>query len=151
MAAGTCSFFACQNKVLLCSASRTDGRFNIPGIRVGGPYGITVSYIGYKTERQADIYLNLGADINISFVMIERAIELPSVIVTVAEKNAILTASHVGTVTNVSTAEIERLPTIQRTIDDFPPLTPSFRYSFSNTKLNMEIGRPKGPDASPKI
>ncbi|MFQ5641282.1 MAG: TonB-dependent receptor domain-containing protein, partial [bacterium] len=121
------------------AASRSNGRFNIPGVRVGGPYTVTVSYIGYQTEKQEDIFLSLGADIKIGFVMLEQAIELPTVIVTVAERNAILTASNVGTATNVTTAQIERLPTMQRTIDDFTRLTPQVNgqsVAGKNSKFN---------------
>ena len=120
------------------AASRTDGRFNIPGVRVGGPYTVTASYLGYQTEKQEGIFLSLGADFEIRFVMLEQAIQFPE-IVTVAERNAILTASHVGTATNVSTAEIERLPTIQRTIDDFTRLTPQVNgqsVAGKNSKFN---------------
>jgi hypothetical protein len=105
------------------AASRVDGRFNIPNIRVGGPYTVTASFIGYRTDKQEDIYLTLGQDLKITFVLTEEAVELGE-IVTVAERDAILTASNVGTATNITTAQIERLPTITRSISDFTRLTP---------------------------
>lgn len=105
------------------AASRSDGRFNIPGVRVGGPYTVTVSYIGYKTDKQENVFLSLGQDLRINFIMTEEAVELGE-IVTVAERDAVLSASRTGTITNVSTAAIERLPTITRTIQDFTRLSP---------------------------
>jgi hypothetical protein len=105
------------------AASRSDGRFNIPGLRVGGPYTVTAAYIGYKTQKQENVYLALGQDLKIAFVLPEEAIELGEV-VAVAERDAILSASRSGTITNVSTAAIERLPTITRTIQDFTRLSP---------------------------
>jgi len=109
---------------VLGAASRSDGRFNIPGVKVGGPYTITVSYIGYKTAKQEDIYLALGQDLRANFTLVEEAVELAE-IVTVAERDAILTASNTGTATHVTTSQIERLPTIQRSISDFTRLTPT--------------------------
>ena len=70
------------------AASRSDGRFNIPGVKVGGPYTITASYIGYRTSKQENIQLAIGQDFRVNFTMVEEAVEL-SEIVTVAEKDAI--------------------------------------------------------------
>ena len=40
--------------------TNVDGRFNIQGMRNGGPYTVTISYIGYETKTYKDIYLQLG-------------------------------------------------------------------------------------------
>ena len=34
------------------SVTRADGRFTIPGMRVGGPYKVSVSRVGYRQEVQ---------------------------------------------------------------------------------------------------
>ena len=36
------------------------GRYTIQGMRVGGPYTITISYIGFKDEVKKNISLTLG-------------------------------------------------------------------------------------------
>ena len=33
------------------TTTRKDGRYNVPNVRVGGPYTISVSYIGYKDQK----------------------------------------------------------------------------------------------------
>ena len=33
------------------TTTRKDGRYNLPGLRIGGPYTITVSYVGFKQEK----------------------------------------------------------------------------------------------------
>ena len=108
--------------------SRGDGRFNIPGMRVGGPYEVTASYIGYKTQKQENVYLTLGQDLKIDFVLPEEAIELGEVS-TVAERDPILSASRTGAATSVSREAIASLPTISRRIEDFARLTPQFNPS----------------------
>jgi len=105
------------------AASRTDGRFNIPGMRVGGPYTVTASIIGYKAQKQENVYLTLGQDLKIAFVLSEEAVEIGEVQV-VAERDAILSASRTGAATSVSRDAIASLPTISRTIGDFTRLTP---------------------------
>ncbi|MGH7450059.1 MAG: carboxypeptidase regulatory-like domain-containing protein, partial [bacterium] len=124
------------------AASRTDGRFNIPGIRVGGPYTVTVSYIGYKTQKQENVYLTLGQDLKINFVLPEEAVEIGEVQV-VAERGAILSASRTGAATSISREAIATLPTISRRIEDIARLTPQynpagFGFSFAgqDNRLN---------------
>lgn len=45
--------------------TRADGRFSIPAMRVGGPYTVTVAYVGtggtaFAPETRADIAVTLG-------------------------------------------------------------------------------------------
>src|SRR6478609_7110876 len=42
------------------TATNVDGRFNIPNMRIGGPYTVTVTYIGYQPLTINEIYLRLG-------------------------------------------------------------------------------------------
>ena len=35
--------------------TRNDGRFSMPGLRVGGPYRLTVSHIGFETEERGNV------------------------------------------------------------------------------------------------
>src|SRR5476649_277279 len=42
--------------------TRTDGRFNLPNLRVGGPYTFKVTFIGYKDFIQENINLSIGQD-----------------------------------------------------------------------------------------
>lgn len=105
------------------AATRNDGRFNIPGMRVGGPYSVTVTFIGYKTDKQENVYLTLGQDLRIIFTLTEQALELGEV-VTVAERDAILSADRTGAATSVGIQTLQSLPTISRRINDFTRLTP---------------------------
>lgn len=42
------------------SATNIDGRFNLVNLRVGGPYTVSVSYVGYKEQSFNNVYLTLG-------------------------------------------------------------------------------------------
>src|ERR1700729_1541702 len=63
------------------TTTRKDGRFNLPGLRVGGPYTLTVSYVGFKEEKQENINLTLGQDFASDFSMISDAKELAATVV----------------------------------------------------------------------
>jgi hypothetical protein len=40
--------------------TKKDGNFTIPNTRIGGPYQITVEYVGYTPQTLNDVSLNLG-------------------------------------------------------------------------------------------
>src|SRR6202012_4409558 len=46
------------------------GRFNLANLRVGGPYTITVSYAGMKTQTKTDITVSLGTPTVADFIMV---------------------------------------------------------------------------------
>lgn len=110
------------------AASRADGRFNIPGMRVGGPYTVTATYVGYKTQQRENVFLTLGQDLRVSFVLVEEAIQLGET-VTEAERDPIMSASRTGAATSVSSEAIHSLPTITGRIEDLARLTPQYNPS----------------------
>lgn len=113
--------------------SRTDGRYNIPGMRIGGPYTVTARFVGHKTQKIENVYLTLGQDLKIDFILPQEAIDFGE-IVTTAERGAIMSASRTGAATSVSKEAIQALPTITGRIEDFTRLTPQYNpagYGFS--------------------
>ena len=52
-------------------ATRSGGVYNIPTMRIGGPYSITVSFIGYVSQIESDVYLSLGQNLRLDFVNVE--------------------------------------------------------------------------------
>ena len=45
------------------TTSMDDGYYAMTNMKIGGPYSISVTYIGYQDQTQSDIYLNLGQDV----------------------------------------------------------------------------------------
>lgn len=133
-----------------------DGRFIIPNMRVGGPYTITISYVGFSDYTLNDIYLTLGQTFNLKTTMTTSATELDAVIVT-TDKNTIINNDRTGSETNVGSRELTRLPTISRSTEDFTRLEPtasggSFggrNDQFNNFSLDGAIfNNPFGLDAA---
>lgn len=122
--------------------SREDGSYNLPGLRVGGPYTLTASFVGYNKQQRTDLILQLSQNLQQDFVLSEQAIEASEVLVT-AERSAILSAGRTGAATSVGRQTLGALPTINRRIEDFVRLTPQysgagFGYSFAgqDNRLN---------------
>src|SRR6187549_353985 len=44
------------------TTTRKDGRYNLANLRIGGPYEVTVSYVGFKEEKQDNVNLLLGQE-----------------------------------------------------------------------------------------
>ncbi len=105
------------------AAARADGRFNIPNLRVGGPYTITASFVGFRSSSEENVTLELSQNLRLDFSLVDDAIELAQIEV-LGEINPILSAGRTGAANNVSTEQIERLPTIERRIQDFTRLAP---------------------------
>ena len=120
------------------TTTRKDGRFNLPGLRVGGPYILTVSYVGFKEEKQENIFLTLGQDFTSDFKMTAQSKELAGVTVSASRQNKIFNNAHTGTQEIISRAQLEQLPTINRSIQDFTKLEPtSSGLSFAGTNPGM--------------
>ncbi|MGE5317633.1 MAG: TonB-dependent receptor [Chloroflexota bacterium] len=100
-----------------------EGFYRIPNMRVGGPYTITVSYVGYKTITYTNVTLSLGQTFKYSTVLTEETSTLTGVEV-VAKKNELMDGNKTGASTNVNSATITTLPTISRGITDYTKLSP---------------------------
>ena len=90
--------------------TNVDGRYAIQGMRTGGPYTVTISYIGYATRTYKDITLQLGEIFNLNVEISESAEMLGEVVVTgTASKFA---QEKTGATTNINNATIRELPTV---------------------------------------
>lgn len=105
------------------ASTRNDGRYFIPGMRVGGPYKVTVSYVGFESQVKENIFLTLGITTDLDFKLSDKSIELGEVTVT-AQRDAIFSSERTGAATSISKDALETLPTITRRIGDFTRLTP---------------------------
>ncbi len=123
------------------TSTGTDGRFIIPGMRVGGPYRVTVSYIGYAGWQQDDINVNLGSVTTINVTLAEAGVELQEVFV-VAKAGSV--GQTTGTSTRINSDAITSLPAINRNLNDFLRLTPQgsaygdggFSFAGTNNRYN---------------
>ena len=48
------------------AVTNVDGRFSIQGMRTGGPYEVTTSYVGYQPKTIKGVVLQLGETYNLS-------------------------------------------------------------------------------------
>ncbi|MCS6808265.1 MAG: TonB-dependent receptor [Bacteroidota bacterium] len=99
------------------------GRYNIPGMRTGGPYTVQISSVGMKAEKFSDVMIRLGETFILNATLEEGEVRLSEITVT-SKKNAVMGSERTGAATNISKAVIETLPTLSRSTQDFTRLTP---------------------------
>ncbi len=102
--------------------SRKDGNFTIPNTRIGGPYQITVAYIGYTPQTINNVTLILGEPFNADAVLSTKSTVLNEITITAATRGK--ARSKTGASTVFDSRQIATLPSISRSITDFTRLTP---------------------------
>ena len=102
------------------AVSNLEGKYSIPGMRVGGPYRVSVSFIGYSTQEVENIVLSLGTFSNVNVVLAEEGTELTEVVVTA--EGSVFSSERTGASTSINNSTINKLPTIARNINDFTRL-----------------------------
>ena len=104
------------------AVTNTTGRFSINGMRTGGPYEVTVSYIGFQPKTIKGITLQLAETYNLAVWLSEDANELAEVVI--SGKASKFAAEKTGAATNITSAQITALPTVSRSITDVTRLSP---------------------------
>jgi hypothetical protein len=94
-----------------------DGRFIIPGMRVGGPYTVKVSFVGYKEQVYQDVFLSLGVASNLSVRLADESTQLEEIVIS-GDKDGIFSSDRTGAAASYGRALINSVPTIGRTVDD---------------------------------
>lgn len=104
------------------AVTNVDGRFNIQGMRTGGPYKVTVSYVGHQTKTYTDIKLQLAEVYNLNVELSEDAKLLGEVVVSATASK--FAAEKTGASTNINKSQIANMPTVSRSITDITRLSP---------------------------
>ena len=107
------------------AATNIDGRFNLLNMRVGGPYTVPVSYVGFQEQVFTDVYLDLGKSENISVGLMPDSEQLDAVVVKGNTSRGVFSKGRTGAETNVGASELRNLPSITRSASDYTRLEPT--------------------------
>lgn len=120
------------------AVSNLEGKYSIPGMRVGGPYRLSVSFIGFSTQEVDGLVLSLGVFSNVNVTLKEDGQELSEVLVT-ASPNSLFSNERTGANTSIDNRALTKLPTISRSINDFTRLAPQSNgqsFAGQDSRLN---------------
>uniref|UniRef100_UPI00404769BD TonB-dependent receptor n=1 Tax=Algoriphagus sp. TaxID=1872435 RepID=UPI00404769BD len=120
------------------AVSNVEGKYSIPGMRIGGPYRLSVSFIGFSTQEIDGLNLSLGTFSNVNVSLKEDGQELSEVLIT-ADQNSLFSNERTGANTAIDNRALNKLPTISRSINDFTRLSPQSNgqsFAGQDSRLN---------------
>jgi outer membrane receptor for ferrienterochelin and colicin len=115
-----------------------NGRYTIPNVRVGGPYTIIASLEGFKNAEARNVTVALGTATEVPLKMSLAAVT--EAITVTASTDDLISPSRTGSTSSVSAEQIETLPTVNRTIQDFARTNPYVNVDpqdASSTRLTI--------------
>ncbi|QMW00244.1 TonB-dependent receptor [Spirosoma foliorum] len=99
------------------TTTNASGRYTIPGVRVGGPFKVTATYVGFKDQVVDGVFTNLGTSADVSFKMVDNSTSLAEVVVS-GNQGGIISSNRTGAATTYGRETINTVPTIGRTMTD---------------------------------
>ena len=99
------------------TTTNSEGIYTLRGLRVGGPYTITISFLGYRSVTYADIELSLGTIATFDAEMEPASLDVEDIVVIGSVDNT------VGNMT-FSNKTMELIPSVDRSIYDLTRLMP---------------------------
>jgi hypothetical protein len=121
------------------ASTNQSGRYVVPAVRVGGPYKVSVSFIGFKPSEQSDINTQLGTATNVDVVLLETNTSLKEVVVTTGRSD-IISRERTGASQQFTRRDLQNIPiTGARTIDGITKYNPNGNgnsFGAQDSRLN---------------
>ncbi len=108
------------------------GNYRLSNMNVGGPYTVTISFVGFETLTQPNVYLDLGQTYKLDAQLGEEVTTLETIEV-VATSGDVFDGNRSSPETVVNDYTIQQLPTVSRDLNDFTRLTP-----LANTNVGID-------------
>ncbi len=104
------------------ATTNKSGMYVLPAVRVGGPYTIHASFVGFKKGEVVDVNTQLGLTSNVDFVLIDEVKALKEVVVS---GNSAFSRQKTGAAQQFGRRELTSIPiTGARTIDGITKYNP---------------------------
>ncbi len=113
------------------TVTNDNGRFSLPNMRVGGPYKVTITAMGFTAFEQEVPNLSLGQNFTFNTKLRDDTETITDAAEVTGQKDAVMNGDRTGASTNIRKEQFERLPTISRNFQDFTALTPQAGTGFS--------------------
>jgi len=106
------------------AVTQADGRFVLPGLRVGGPYKVTAMLPGFATEIKNGVTVSLGVSADLDFKLKVAAIS--EEVTVIATTDPVFSTSHTGAATAISRDDLASLPTVSGRLTDIIRMSPQY-------------------------
>jgi outer membrane receptor protein involved in Fe transport len=112
------------------TGARTGGAYSLLNMRVGGPYRVTATMIGFQPRAEENVELKLGETLRLDLALEPQVVELEEIAVT-AERDEVMDAGRTGAATYITPTQVAVLPSIKRSTRDLTRLDPRSDGNFS--------------------
>jgi hypothetical protein len=102
--------------------TRSNGRYLIPTLEVGGPYTVTVRRIGFGAQTRENVIVSLTQTTQVDFRLTAQAAQLSGVAIVATTSE--FSSTRKGIETTVDDSTITRIPTLNRDFTDLVKLSP---------------------------
>jgi hypothetical protein len=109
------------------AVARSSGAYTLPNLRVGGPYRVTASFVGFVPGAHENVFVALGETQRLDFRLARVTAQLGAVLVTGRGTEA----TRTGAATFVDPQQVAALPSIKRSTRDLTRLDPRSDGNFS--------------------
>ena len=119
LAGATVSILHVESRSVSTATTDAEGRYGARGLRVGGPYTVTISK-GSATDKRDNVFLTLAETTSLD-------VQLGTVTTVVVTGSAVsdkFNSASMGAGTNISNAQLNALASIQRSLQDYARTDP---------------------------
>jgi len=118
------------------SVTDKNGYYRINNVVPGGPYTVTISMMGYRTDENENLYAPLGETLVVDAVLEDDTISLEAAVFVADGNLSNMNIHRSGAGTSVGQGTMRSLPTVSRSLNDVMKLTPQ----ASSTSNGLAIG-----------
>lgn len=104
------------------TVTRANGRYDLSGLRVGGPYTVTVATPANETSTQENVYLNVGGQADVDFALGTDIVKMETF--TVTGERIALDTSRMGTSQTFTASQLAIAPSARNNIQDIARMDP---------------------------
>ena len=104
------------------ATTRSNGRYLVPTLEVGGPYSVTARRIGFGAQTRGNVLVSLTQTTQVDFRLTAQATQLSGVAVVATTSE--FSSTRKGIETTVDDSAITRIPTLNRDFTDLVKLSP---------------------------
>ncbi len=115
------------------AVSNSKGYYLINNLQPGGPYKVSMSYVGFATSEKSNVMLSLGFN-TLNQQLGETATQLANV--TVSSKRG---ANRAGANVQINQNQIRSIPMLNRSLQDVTKLTPQSNITLSQVPISGTI------------
>lgn len=99
------------------TTTRSNGQFNLSGLRVGGPYSVTTTVNGYRSETRSDLYIDPSTSQDLEFALASETVVMEAFKVE-SDHDLTFGTGKLGASTTFDSLQVADTPTVRRNIQD---------------------------------